>query len=114
MTVYKEMLIELIEYLEECVETDFGIPQNRDRCSGAMFTTYYDMSSVEEKQLATWIMNTGSDLDIDPLERGHPERDDEIQDYKEEVLNVIQRLKQVAYDDGKPWLKDTRPKWIIR
>lgn len=113
MTVYKELLIELIEELEEYAKADFGIPQNRDKCSGALLSTYYEISSVEEKALATWIMNTGSDLDIDPLERDHPERDDEIQDYKEEVLNVIQRLKQVVYDGEKPWLKNTRPKWII-
>lgn len=69
-----------------------GIPQNRYYCSNHMFGAYYAMSAIDEKELATWIMNTGSELDHDPLDSAHPRRQEEIEEYKGMIKEIIAHL----------------------
>jgi len=92
-TNYNDLVGGLVDYLERMLNEDMGIPKNRHSCSSRMFGAYYSMSSFEEKELCTWIMNAGSDLDIDPLDMGHPQRDEEIEEYKAGVRKVIDHLK---------------------
>lgn len=97
-TNYTNIVKQLVLNLENALKTDMGVPKNRDYCSSNMFGAYYAMSSVEEKEFATWIMNTGSDLDDDPLPRDHPRRAEEIEEYKDRVKEVIKYLKTYLPD----------------
>ncbi len=100
-TQYQSLIRELIEKLEKSLTRDMGDPEVRDHCSGAMYSTYYKMSSIEEKEFCTWIMNTGNYLNEDPLGISHPEYKDEIEEYKEKVLEVISNLK--SYLEEEPY-----------
>jgi len=92
-TNYSDLILDLIDHLEGSLNEDLGIPKNRDICSGLMFQASRIVSPVDEKELSTWIMHSGNDLDIDPLELDHPQRADEIEEYKGIVLGVIKHLK---------------------
>ena len=98
-TNYTDIVKQLVSSLERALEMDMGIPQNRDYCSSNMFGAYYAMSSVEEIEFSTWIMNTGSDLDLDPLEKNHPRRAEEIEEYKNKLRDVISHLKTYLPDE---------------
>ncbi|MBN8520338.1 MAG: hypothetical protein J0L77_00375 [Alphaproteobacteria bacterium] len=95
-TNYINIVKQLVLNLENALKIDMGIPKNRHYCSGNMFGAYYAMSSVEEKEFATCIMNTGSDLD--PLETDHPRRSEEIEEYKDRLREVINYLKTYLPD----------------
>lgn len=98
-TQYPDLINQLVSNLEFALDTDLSVPENRDYCSSNMFGAYYSMSSLEEKEFTTWIMNTGSDLDLDPLEKGHPREVEEVEEYKNRLRKTISYLRAYLPDE---------------
>lgn len=98
---YENLLKGLIYNLEAMLKMDLSAEDNRHKCADLLLRAYYNMSSVEEKELGTWIMNAGGKLDgLIPLEKEDPLYEQEIYDYREELVHVIEDLKNIAKQES--------------
>ncbi len=98
---YQNLLKALISNLESMLEIDLGAEDNRHKCADLLFRTYYNINSVEEKELSIWVMNAGSKLDgLIPLEKEDPLYKQEVHEYQEELTRVVQGLKSILTKEG--------------
>lgn len=99
-TQYSEIISSLIHDLEEASSLDYGDEKNRHNCANLMFKAYYSISSIEEKEFATKIMNIGSDFDsLSVLEKDHPLYEDDNEEFKKKIQETIDFLRsQLPHD----------------
>ena len=92
------LIASVVQLLEKYIANDLFIPANRYRMASLLCNTS-DGMGYGESALSKWIRKKGYELEIEPLDEGHPQREEEVEEYKAKVQEVISLLKSTLPDD---------------
>ena len=92
------LIASAVQILEGRLNKDYQIPRNRYDNANLMFGVQEGMG-YGESVLARLIRKKGYELEIEPLDEGHPQREEEVEEYKAKVQEVISFLKSTLPDD---------------
>jgi hypothetical protein len=91
------LIASVIKLLESGIITDLSVPANRYKMSTLLCHVGEGMG-YGDSVLSKWIRKKGFELEIEPLDEGHPQSQGEIEEYKAKIQEIIGFLKSTLPD----------------
>ena len=98
-TQYTDTVNQIINLLRDKLRGDVTDEDLRTECADILFWGYKQVSAYEEKEFATWLLNTSGEVDrIFVLDDDHPNFDKNNERFREKVESIIAQLKAYLPD----------------